>query len=305
MTRIPSEGTRTIQTLWGGYGRLLRMRGPEGSRIVKDVRWPSGRDDDSHRRKLRSYMVESEWYAKWGAKVPRECRIPSCSRTEVRSDGMILELEDLDAAGFPRRAARLDSRDLSGAVGWLARFHAAFLGVRPDGLWEEGSYWHLATRSDEFEAMPRGPLREAARDLDGRLSRARYRTIVHGDAKPDNFCFGDPGRTAMVDFQYVGGGCGMRDLAYLLDCRFDDGISDASVAPVLDEYFAVFRSSLDAGHLARADAIESEWRALFPVAWLDFQRFLRGWSPAYARPSAALEKRIRSELSRIQRGEPG
>lgn len=301
MAKHPRIGEEILQSLWGGYGRLVRLRDEQGTRIVKDIRWPSGRGDDSHCRKLRSYQIEAQWYARWASKVPMSCRIPSCLRIESRADGMLLELEDLDAAGYSRRASRLDDPDLRAAVAWLARFHARFLGVAPEGLWKEGSYWHLATRADELDAMPRGSLRDAAKDLDRRLCRARFRTLVHGDAKPDNFCLGRPGEIAMVDFQYVGGGCGMRDLAYLLDCVLDAAISDASIAASLDEYFVIFRRAIaeNATYASLADEIEAEWRGLFPVAWLDFQRFLQGWSPAYARPSAALEKRIRLELERM------
>lgn len=287
-----------LQSLWGGYGRILRRRDSEGSRIVKDIRWPAGPGDASHLRKLRSYQVEAHWYRSWAARVPESCRIAACLNIDSRPDGTVLELEDLDAAGFHRRSSRLGREDLLASVSWLARFHAAFLGASPDGLWKEGSYWHLATRRQELESMPEGPLREAASDLDRRLSRARFRTIVHGDAKPDNFCLGRPGQLAMVDFQYAGGGCGMRDLAYLLDCHLDDAIDDASTAPLLDAYFKAFRPALPAAHLPLAERIEDEWRTLFPVAWLDFQRFLQGWSPAYARPSARLCRRIQEELER-------
>ncbi|MEN9306992.1 MAG: hypothetical protein RL173_924 [Fibrobacterota bacterium] len=292
-----------LQSLWGGYGRLVRVRdGTGATKIVKDIRWPAGRQDDSHERKLRSYQVESEWYAKWSTRVPTECRIPAFGKIESRPDGLRLELEDLDAAGFARRSSRLNRQDLSAGIAWLARFHAHFMGVRPEGLWKEGSYWHLATRVQELESMPHGALRDAARDLDRRLREARFRTLVHGDAKPDNFCLGRPGEIAVVDFQYVGGGCGMRDLAYLLDCVLDAAISDAAIAASLDEYFVIFRRAIaeNATYALFADEIEAEWRALFPVAWLDFQRFLQGWSPAYARPSVSLQKRIHLELERLR-----
>lgn len=292
-------GDELVQELWSGYGRLVRRRDGTGTRIVKDVRWPAGRGDRSHARKLRSYQVEAHWYAQWSPSVPRSCRIPACVRCEARPDGMILELEDLDASGYRRRASRLSSDDLGGAIRWLARFHAAFLDAKPRGLWKEGSYWHLATRPDEHASMPRGPLRESASDLDLRLASCRFRTIVHGDAKPDNFCLGLPGQVAMVDFQYAGGGCGMRDLAYLLDCQLDDALDDASAAPHLDLYFTTLRASFGPEHAPRAEAVESEWRALFPVAWLDFQRFLQGWHPAYARPSSRLARRIQQELERL------
>lgn len=296
--------TETIlQSLWGGYGRIVRRdaAGQEPSLVVKDIRWPPARTDRSHLRKLRSYQVEANWYSRWTDLVPACCRIPAFRALESHAQGMRLTLEDLDAAGFARRSSSPSGADLDAAIGWLARFHASFLGIVPEGLWEEGTYWHLETRPEELDAMPGGPLREAAPELDRRLREARFRTLVHGDAKPDNFCFGKPGKVAAVDFQYVGGGCGMRDLAYLLDCVLDASLDDASTKRHLDTYFTAFSGTL-AGTPAKAhlaEAVETEWRALFPVAWLDFQRFLQGWSAAYARPSSRLERCIRQELSRL------
>ena len=46
---------------------------------------------------------------------------------------------------------------------------------------------------------------------------------MHGDAKLANFLFtSDHSQVAGVDFQYVGGGCGMKDVAYLLSCLDED-----------------------------------------------------------------------------------
>jgi len=40
---------------------------------------------------------------------------------------------------------------------------------------------------------------------------------VHGDAKLANFCFSRDGKkVAAVDFQYVDGGCGMKDLSRII-----------------------------------------------------------------------------------------
>lgn len=289
-----------IQSLWGGYGRLLRRATADGAtEIVKDVLWPPGKGDRSHARKVRSYEVEARWYGKWRDLVPSTCRTPACKGVQARPDGMVLVLEDLDGAGYPRRSSLRRKDELHAALEWLARFHASFLGAAPDGLWKEGSYWHLATRPDELAAMPLGPLRDAAPELDLRLSSARFRTIVHGDAKPDNFCLGPRGEIAMVDFQYVGGGCGMRDVAYLLDCVHDEDFAGAATRASVDVYFRELRRSLTPAFASLADEIEEEWRALLPVAWLDYQRFLHGWSPAFARPSAIVKRRIHELLEAL------
>ncbi|MCB9497396.1 MAG: aminoglycoside phosphotransferase family protein [Fibrobacteria bacterium] len=291
-----------IQTLWGGYGKLVRRHAPEGPRIVKDIRWPDGKGDRSHQRKLRSYQVEAHWYEHWSLRIPARCRIPRFLGSESRRDGLTLVLEDLDRAGYARRSSRLEREDLEGAIGFLAAFHAAFLGVEPQGLWKEGSYWQLGTRSDEWKAMPAGPLRQAAPDLDRRLARARFRTIVHGDAKPDNFCLGGPGKVAMVDFQYAGGGCGMRDLAYLIDDFRESPLDPSTTSRALDTYFRAFRRQCEESSrpTPSIDEVESEWRILFPVAWLDFQRFLQGWSPGYGRGSRSWDRAVRQELEKLE-----
>jgi hypothetical protein len=70
---------------------------------------------------------------------------------------IVLVLEDLDAAGFPGRRTAADETRMRACLHWLAHFHATFIGEPPEGLWPTGTYWHLATRPDELEAltMPR------------------------------------------------------------------------------------------------------------------------------------------------------
>ena len=105
-------------------------------------------------------------------------------------------------------------------------------------------------------------LRDRAPELDRALREAKHQTIVHGDAKPENFCWSKGGaRVAAVDFQYAGRGPGIRDVAYLLYGERDE-------ARRLDSYFAHLRAPAD---------LEREWRELYPVARDDFRRFLDGW----------------------------
>jgi aminoglycoside phosphotransferase (APT) family kinase protein len=169
---------------------------------------------------------------------------------------------------------------------WLAQFHARFLGHPPEGLWKVGTYWHLATRPDELVAMKHGRLRQAAAAIDARLSAARYKTIVHGDAKLENVCFGGVGDSvALVDFQYAGGGVGVKDMAYFLSSCLAPHECNPQIPGYLDEYFAALRVALATSRPAPdLDELEREWRALFPLAWVDLYRFLLGWAPGQYDP---------------------
>ena len=73
-----------------------------------------------------------------------------------------------------------------------------------------------------------------------------------------------------MDFQYVGGGVGVKDVAYLLH-----GTRARDVARALDGYFAHLRARLSPN--VDGEALEREWRTLYPVAGDDFRRFLEGW----------------------------
>lgn len=257
-----------LQRLWGGYGHLLRL-GLDGaawpSVILKQVEPPPGRDSLSDRRKVRSYEVERSWYLGPARQCEESCRVARC----LGADDSRLLLEDLEQAGYRPGTPRLED-----GLRWLASFHARFLGQSPEGLWDQGTYWHLATRPDEWQRLPDGPLKAAAATLDARLRSTRFPTLVHGDAKPSNFCWGEPGGAA-VDFQYVGPGCGIRDVAYFMDCCLGEVGCLQQSDTWLDFYFDRLRQAL--GNPDFFPELESEWRGLFCVAWSDFCRFEQGW----------------------------
>ena len=91
-------------------------------------------------------------------------------------------------------------------------------------LSERGTYWHLATRQEELQSMQNLKLKKHAHKIDDYLRNLKFQTLVHGDAKLPNFCFGEES-VAAVDFQYVGPGCGLADLWYLFrQLRFEKKI---------------------------------------------------------------------------------
>jgi hypothetical protein len=306
-----------VQSLWGGYGEIRRaaLTGTTPSNvIVKHVVPPKGAESSraearSHRRKLRSYEVESAFYRAYAPRCGADCRVPAAVYAGTVEERTLLVLEDLDAAGFGKRNDRVSEAEVRACLHWLAAFHASFLGETPELLWKVGTYWHLATRPDELRALLDPALRRAAPVLDQRLNRARHRTLVHGDAKLENFCFATRGSAvAAVDFQYVGGGVGVKDVAYFLTSCLSPRELERDAERYLDVYFRALRDALrsgrkeelGAGGQASPDAalVEEEWRELYPLACADFQRFILGWAGGSPRDSY-LERLTREVLASL------
>ena len=301
-----------VQSLWSGYGEILRFR-LEGvacpSVVVKHVKWPTQRNhprswntDIGHERKVNSYVVESAWYRDYAERCDAACRVPKCLALETSGDEVFMVLEDLDAAGFGVRCSSVSEVQLEACLSWLAEFHATFLGRSSSGLWPTGTYWHLETRPEELAALPPGPLKASAAALDRRLKESPFQTLVHGDAKLANFCFSEDGqRVAAVDFQYVGGGCGMKDLAYFVGSCFDEVQSEEREEELLARYFQFLEVALKKRqHAVDFVALELDWRSLYPVAWTDFYRFLKGWSPGHWKIHRYSERLAREVLSTIE-----
>lgn len=277
--------TETIQSLWSGYGEMLKVslkNAQADSVVVKDIHLtrndnhPRGWNSNiGHERKLKSYHVEKYWYENYAALS--KGRLPSCLGVEETPDRIFILLEDLDESGFPLRKQKLSWKEYTACLKWLAQFHVSFLDYDPKGLWSIGTYWHLDTRPNELEALEDDDLKAVARKIDTKLNQCEHKTFVHGDAKLANFCFSKNGEVAGVDFQYVGGGCGMKDVAYFTGSCLEEYECEKFEDQILDTYFAYFHEAL--GFENRE--LEKEWRSLFKIAWADFYRFLKGWSPEH------------------------
>ncbi|PSU33863.1 phosphotransferase [Photobacterium lutimaris] len=297
-----------IQSLWSGYGELVRLYldgGEVPSVIVKYILLPQSTASShahprgwntsrSHQRKLDSYQVEVNWYRDYANKCLAP--VPKCLMVEQQDNEILLVLEDLATLGYSEVHKHIDSSAILACLRWLAKFHAQFMSqgleTMPQGLWPVGTYWHLATRPDELAALDDLSLKAAAKPIDTTLACCKYQTLVHGDAKLANFCFTPRGRdpeggcirqaisVAAVDFQYVGGGCGMKDVCLLLSSVLDFNESESQIQAYLDEYFAALKQFLSEYHPdIDGDDVEQHWRPLYSVAWADFQRFVKGWCP--------------------------
>ncbi|MGN8224887.1 oxidoreductase family protein [Gracilimonas sp. BCB1] len=296
-----------IQELWSGYGKILRvyLEGASfSSVVVKHVQaekaqgHPRGWNTDiGHQRKLKSYEVETNWYEQYSHQS--KARLPRCLTIEHLDDEVLMVLEDLNASGYPLRKSSVSWQEITPILKWLADFHGSFLGEIPKGLWDQGTYWHLKTRPQELEALKDERLKKAAPLIDEKLKTCKFKTFIHGDAKLANFCFSEQSEVAAVDFQYVGGGCGMKDLAYFIGSCLDEDECEALEEKILDTYFSYLQQSLgEPNH-----ALEKEWRSLYRVAWADFHRFLKGWSPGHWKINSYSE-RVTNEVIKALLDEP-
>ncbi len=300
-----------IQNLWSGYGKIIRfgLKGAEIEQVVvKHVRLPEQdkhprgwNTNLSHERKLKSYQVEMAWYNHWAKFCDEACRVPKCLALESEGDEVLMVLEDLDFSGFPARRTSVSMDEIKLCLSWLANFHATFMGENPDNLWKVGTYWHLSTRPDELKILDDLPLKHAAESIDEKLQKSPFQTFVHGDAKLANFCFSEEGKgVAAVDFQYVGGGCGMKDVAYFIgSCLYEDDCEKLEVE-LLDYYFQKLKSGLTVKNKTiDLEALEQNWRSLYPVAWTDFHRFMKGWSLGHWKIHSYSERLAREVVEQI------
>ena len=300
-----------IQSLWSGYGKISRyqLEGSErNSVIVKNIIFPNKGNHPrgwntniSHKRKVKSYEVESFFYKNYNYLCNDSCRTPIFIGSKMIGSERIIILEDLDDSGFSVRKSHLNLKNIKICLSWLANFHGIFLNKKPDLLWEIGTYWNLNTRPEEFKAMNNSSLKKVAIDIDTLLNDCKYQTFVHGDAKVENFCFSkDLKNVAAVDFQYVGGGCGMKDVAYLMgsclsenDCKFYEN-------ELLDYYFIELNKALiKRNSFHDFESLESEWRSLYDFACADFSRFLMGWMPTHQKLNNYSKNKVEGAILRL------
>lgn len=282
------RGTQVIQTLWSGYGELVRLNFSNQHIIIKHVQLPRPSNhprgwntDRSHRRKLHSYQVEVNWYQNFSHIIDERCRTAKGLKCFLSENEWLIVMEDLATAGFEHSVTQPNRHHLKAVLIWLANFHARYLNTKSDLVWENGTYWHLETRPDELEALEDQELKIFAECIDNALRETTYSTIVHGDAKLANFCFNATGTlAAAVDFQYVGHGCGMKDVVYFMSSALEPEACEKMQIWVLDTYFSALQDALiHYQPQIQSSEVEREWRPLFEVAWADFQRFVKGWSP--------------------------
>ena len=189
------------------------------------------------------------------------------------------------------------------------------------GVWANGGYTYLATRRKEYDELQDdmdtewssalcstvGPGGSSVAELAAAfLSSAAaqvYQTLIHGDVKSENlFTTAKEDAVAFFDFQYIGLGLGVCDLAKLFTCSVPLGML------VDDEGFRLSKLEMQGGEerllrayheqVQRRSGKVYDW-ALFTRHWetalVDWLRFQASWG--LWGNSEWLEARVRCILS--------
>ena len=145
--------------------------------------------------------------------------------------------------------------------------------------------------------MEDSELKKYASKIAEKLYSAKFKTVIHGDAKIANFMVADDfSKVAGLDFQWSGFGVGIVDVYYLLTSCFDEK-STGEYFPGEDEeqerkgmnqglkfYFEQLKNALiklDKYDENMFKELEKEWTYLYPFIVADLQRFILGWKPNY------------------------
>ncbi|CAJ1434060.1 unnamed protein product [Effrenium voratum] len=286
-----------------------------------------------HRRFVKGFRVEAAAYRNLSAELQSAgLAAPRLLHLDEGSQGAFtIFLTDISHS-FPRGAEgvpwRMNVEETKAALRWLAGFHALYWErgfAEERGLWRRGSYWIL-DRLGELQLSAAPPairrylpaedaanLRRLAPALDARLAGCdptddsrcdgRFRTLVHGDAKPGNLLCTrgrDGYRCAALDFGWVGEGYGMYDVAYLLW----DQMATNVVQDLLDFYHAFLGELLPADAAAAYD--KDVARDHFELCVVDFMRWQLGFQGGrhfWAMPWAM--DIFRRTLARLGSGDAG
>jgi aminoglycoside phosphotransferase (APT) family kinase protein len=122
-------------------------------------------------------------------------------------------------------------------------------------------------------------LKAAAHKIANDLHTSPFRTLVHGDAKTANFLFGKDAKgnlaAAAYDFQYTGGGDGMKDIAYLITSSVQQRLLPDKEEELLRYYYERLKLRLSSSQVEVYTWEVAQERYSLAVA--DFVRFMAGW----------------------------
>lgn len=174
-------------------------------------------------------------------------------------------------------------------------------GGKGDKVWRNGGYTYLATRRTEYTALAEDiasewskSFCEPVRDLGSSIGEAVARvltprgrsceTYIHGDVKSENLFASETGtQVAFFDFQYVGLGLGVCDLAKLFTCSVPAHMLDTPAERSMPacqgerELLAKYRRVFLGQEIMQAAYPEEEFQRHWECALVDWCRFQASW----------------------------
>jgi len=93
----------------------------------------------------------------------------------------------------------------------------------------------------------------------------------------------------------------MKDVAYFISSCLGEDECETMESQLLDYYFSALIGQVAQKNISVNTAeLESEWRELYPVAWADFHRFIKGWSPGHWKINSYSEKLTTGVVKSLQ-----
>ena len=308
-----------------------RASGREHRLYVKKTLSQDGKAAGDARRDLASNRVEARFYAEFapalGGVAPAAHVVVDRVDLDRADGGILLVLDRCDAP----QTSPLDEAGARRALGLLAAFHGASMGDAAllaraarrlhasPGTWS----WALRGGKEALEAtVARWPAFLAAfrasdpdlltaprvEALARRLAAvaeavaealrvagdARWATLVHGDAKAMNMFLGDG---KLIDFQWVGVGYGMQDVAFhLIHSVAPAALDSGGEARLVAAYVDALDLGPDLGPAYAAVALDH-----YELSVLDYARHLFAGFPTDSSDAAFAAKRARLNAGLIYR----
>ena len=94
----------------------------------------------------------------------------------------------------------------------------------------------------------------------------------------------------------------MKDLAYFASsCMYEEHCARQETR-ILDAYFDALRRALEVRESpVDFSALRADWQTLYRVAWTDFHRFYKGWSPGHFGHGSYSERLASQVIERLTR----
>ena len=218
----------------------LQWNGHDGPASII-AKCPSQDEASRHIAKLvRNYELEVSWYRDLSAETPVNC--PHCYHAEIDENGVdfALLLDDRAPASQGDQLSGADLQSCKAAISEMANLHAAHWNSESLQQYEWLAYGaankelvrnmlpalyggfseRYADRLDQ-DILQMGT--QLVANIDAYLDwKGTAQAIVHGDFRLDNLLFSANGNVCVVDWQTVGIGCPLADLAYFIGTSIAD-----------------------------------------------------------------------------------